>query len=100
MKNKNAKYVVVRIDRIGMQLYSIINAIYYCEKHNLRYIHIPLDDSNVEYSKLFQLGEGYNTMTKEEFALEHNDRNTKIVNLARLFSLIKNNKNHKKSYIN
>ena len=90
MKNKyDIKYVVFRHDRIGMQLYAIINAIYYCKKHNLEYVHIQLDDSYIEYTKLFKLGEGYETMSIETFKQEHQYIKSEIKNLGWLFSLVK-----------
>ena len=45
-----------RTDRIGMQIYSILWTINYCEKNNHTYIHTPLEE---KYEKLFNLGLNY-----------------------------------------
>ena len=94
----NRKCTVLRDDRIGMQLYAIMNGIYYCKKNNLEYIHIPLDDIYIEYDKLFKLGHGYETMCKETFENEHQYQTGCIKNIGHLFSLIKK-KNKEKERI-
>ena len=98
--NKKMKFVAIRDDRIGMQLYAIINAIYYCKKYNLEYVHIPLDDSYIEYSKLFKLGQDYETMTKETFEREHQYTKSEIKNVGHLFSLVKKKRKKKKRLTN
>lgn len=91
MKNikKKIKCVAFRDDRIGMQLYTIINAIYYCRKNNYEYIHIPLDCMYIEYENIFRLGEEYKKMSKEKYIRKHLYEETNVRNIGRLFSLIK-----------
>jgi len=50
-----------RTDRIGMQIYSILWTINYCEKNNHTYIHTPLEE---KYEALFNLGLNYKKLNE------------------------------------